>query len=804
MSRLIRSLLVLILFAAWGHAVTPSVLAQTDKNSTPASSAEQIRSLLSQAQLAAISGTGADSLLAQARSIYDSDLRPTLEADVPAPAERITRAFADADTARALKDWPAFAAGQATIWTAILNAAYVQVIEAVQSGDAAKAKEWLAVREFRQATRFSRPDADATLALTAFGKGELDVEATVQAIRADLLDTYQARMEDAIRVLPDLYSQKFTVRLAQQASLADGYFNILSMQYGTLEGADKLAAAQAQFAALKQAGIDGKDPAPYLDAARDAITGFRAAPLTLEEQGRRAGQLLRYLSLVPIEYGRGVAGGRVTNDIEIQEAITFQNGATVALADLLNDLKAINADKAAEIERLMLEQTGKVNAAGKKTAVASHEEIQALTTQITALLNEIMPETWKKASPTADLDVIGSVLDSMEQAVAAGDYTLAESSRIEAYAILEVGPEARLRVFAPQLALHLENLFWYGTDTERGLAYLISNRAPLAEVKATRAKLDEGLKEAIAVVRGNNEPAAVATNAGIIVFREGLEAVLILASLLGSLKAGANRKFRKPIWWGVAVAFLATVLTFVLARGLLASLARYGEALEAVVSLVAIAVLLLITNWFFHKVYWTGWIANFHSQKKRLIGGETGQMLGLVILGFTSIYREGFETVLFLQALVLEAGIGSVLAGVAIGLAGTILVGIIVLALQAKLPYKKMLVVTGIMIGAVLLVMVGNTAHVMQVVGWLPAHTIPGLEIPFWVGTWFGIYPTWEGVLLQIVAGTFVVGSYFLAERRKDKRAEAPQSQATPNTPMMQAVPAASSPHQSGKVTAGK
>jgi high-affinity iron transporter len=175
-------------------------------------------------------------------------------------------------------------------------------------------------------------------------------------------------------------------------------------------------------------------------------------------------------------------------------------------------------------------------------------------------------------------------------------------------------------------------------------------------------------------------------------------------------------------------------------------------------------------------------------------------MLGLVALGFTSIYREGFETVLFLQALVLEGGVGSVLAGIGIGLAGTILIGIIVLALQAKLPYKRMLVVTGVMIGAVLLVMVGNTTHVMQVVGWLPAHTIPGIDLPYWVGMWLGIYPTWEGIILQVAAGTFVIGSYFLAERQKDRKAQ-PTQQAKPT---LQAVPASSTATRSNKPAPGK
>jgi high-affinity iron transporter len=205
--------------------------------------------------------------------------------------------------------------------------------------------------------------------------------------------------------------------------------------------------------------------------------------------------------------------------------------------------------------------------------------------------------------------------------------------------------------------------------------------------------------------------------------------------------------------------------------------------------LIAIAVLLLITNWFFHKVYWNGWIANFHTKKRQLISGSVGQWLGLALLGFTSIYREGFETVLFLQALVLEAGAAVVLSGVALGLGGTLLVGFIVFALQAKLPYKKMLIVTGVMIGAVLLQMVGNTVHVLQVVGWMSIHPIRWLELPYWVGMWFGLYATWEGIGLQIGAAVFVIGSYLLAERVQHRAAKQPQpsvaaSVAAPQRPL--------------------
>jgi high-affinity iron transporter len=171
-------------------------------------------------------------------------------------------------------------------------------------------------------------------------------------------------------------------------------------------------------------------------------------------------------------------------------------------------------------------------------------------------------------------------------------------------------------------------------------------------------------------------------------------------------------------------------------------------------------------------------MASFHARKRRILGGAVGQWLGLAALGFTSIYREGFETVLFLQALVLEAGAAVVLGGVALGLIGTLLVGVVVFALQARLPYKKMLIVTGVLIGGVLLTLVGNTVHILQVIGWMPIHPIRWLTLPHWAGMWFGLFATWEGIGLQIAAAAFVIGSYVLAEQLQYRRARRPQARA--------------------------
>ena len=91
------------------------------------------------------------------------------------------------------------------------------------------------------------------------------------------------------------------------------------------------------------------------------------------------------------------------------------------------------------------------------------------------------------------------------------------------------------------------------------------------------------------------------------------------------------------------------------------------------------------------------------------------------------------------------------LEGVGLGLALTVAVGAVTFALQRRLPYKRMLVATGVLLGFVLLVMVGESVQELQLAGWLPAHSI-GVAFPGWVGLWFAAFPTVEGVAAQVLA----------------------------------------------------
>src|SRR6516225_1236126 len=162
----------------------------------------------------------------------------------------------------------------------------------------------------------------------------------------------------------------------------------------------------------------------------------------------------------------------------------------------------------------------------------------------------------------------------------------------------------------------------------------------------------------------NTSKTVAALDIGVLVFREGLECILVLAAITASM-TGAKRAHRKPVAAGAGVAFGATLLTWVIAVQLIDSLSDNMRALDlqAATGLLAVVVLLVIMNWFFHKIYWGGWIRAHNRRRKSLLeNAHTAEISqkrlgwGLILLGFTSLYREGFEVVLFLQTYHLRFG----------------------------------------------------------------------------------------------------------------------------------------------------
>jgi high-affinity iron transporter len=279
----------------------------------------------------------------------------------------------------------------------------------------------------------------------------------------------------------------------------------------------------------------------------------------------------------------------------------------------------------------------------------------------------------------------------------------------------------------------------------------------------------------------NTSPTVAFLDIGVLVFREGLECILVLAAITASM-VGAKRAHRRPVALGAGIAFIATLITWFIAVGIMGQLTESVPALDlqAATGLLAVVVLLVIMNWFFHKIYWGGWIRAHNRRRKTLLENAGAEAIshprlwwGLILLGFTSLYREGFEVVLFLQSYNLRLGGGVVLKGALLGLILSAMVAVLTFVLQQRLPYRKMLITTGVLLGVVLLVMVGEQAQEMQLAHWISRTEINWLAnlIPPWMGMWFAVFPTFETLAAQLLAAVLVIGSYYAARRMRSPQA---------------------------------
>src|SRR5438309_1121905 len=145
----------------------------------------------------------------------------------------------------------------------------------------------------------------------------------------------------------------------------------------------------------------------------------------------------------------------------------------------------------------------------------------------------------------------------------------------------------------------------------RRTSVIIAASLCLAAAAVVAVLIWQGLSEQGAPdpMRPNTSPTVAFLDIGVLVFREGLECILVLAAITASM-TGTKQTHRRPVGIGAGIAFGATLITWAIAVGIVGSLMDNVPALDlqAATGLLAVIVLLVIMNWFFHKIYWGGWI----------------------------------------------------------------------------------------------------------------------------------------------------------------------------------------------------
>ena len=283
-------------------------------------------------------------------------------------------------------------------------------------------------------------------------------------------------------------------------------------------------------------------------------------------------------------------------------------------------------------------------------------------------------------------------------------YTEAKSGYLSHFEYVEIP----LRVVDPQLTSDAETKF----AEIRGL---ISSRASTGEIRSNivelRALIDDA--ERHLTDTGLGAPAVVFGQSFLIIFREGLEAVLLVSVLLGYLEAAKATQYRRPILWGMGAAVLATVATFFVLRTVLSTLPFGREILEAITALLAVAVLFYVSFWLIARLEQKRWLEFLRARVWSAV--SVGSTAALMLVGFTAIYREGFETALFYQALLsFGPGLGIwVAAGLLTGVVALAAVAWMIFKLGRRIPLKAFLSTAVVLLMATSVAFLGNAVRVV-------------------------------------------------------------------------------------------
>jgi high-affinity iron transporter len=528
--------------------------------------------------------------------------------------------------------------------------------------------------------------------------------------------------------------------------------------------------------------LNGPEASASVAAWREKVEATLPNLLSPKDVTRLQRLLARFVDVVPKEYRNGVQNSAVVIPLEYKEAVQFTEQAQ----SLTNELAPVwQRDQ----HDAFVKHRGEL-VAGLATLHKQIDQVQDLSAieksagAVTSILSDDFGISARRAGDKGQiieetaLDVRTALNDSLA-AAKAGHWQEAESLRLDAYTSFDSEIEIRVMPRNPTLATKTERSFIDG-QAELGIKALLDANAPIDQLTAGYERALKNLDECVALLNVSVSPATIAFTTFTILAREGLEAIVILAALLAGLRGVENIRVRRGIVQGALLGIVASGLTFWLSQTIVRSLMRFGEKLEAVVSVLAVIILFIVTNWVFHKMYWVGWNARLRdlSKSAKSVRSAHWEVFALLGVGFLTVYREGFETTIFMQSLLLEGGTGSVLLGALAGFAFIGAIGALILFFGAKLPYRKLLVFTGLLVVSIMVTFVGSGVRLFQTVGWLPVHPI-GVTFPDWVGVWLGVYPSWEGVLIPPLALVYVGGAWFytkIAAARAQARTAPPPS----------------------------
>jgi high-affinity iron transporter len=294
---------------------------------------------------------------------------------------------------------------------------------------------------------------------------------------------------------------------------------------------------------------------------------------------------------------------------------------------------------------------------------------------------------------------------------------------------------------------------------------------PQEKLTEQAAALEQDLQKAVALLgEGEETHWSLLLYSLMIIVREGLEALLIVAAIVAYLIKNDHRDKLPLIRQSVVVALVASVVTAFIFQLLFTNSGASRELLEGITMLIAVVMLFFMSYWLLSKVearHWKAWLEGKLSHSL-----SRGSLVGLWLTSFLAVYREGAETVLFYAALIGDAqGVGGHLA-----IGGGFIIGCVVLLVAwlvmrysvVRLPLKPFFMFTGGFMYLMAFVFAGK--GVLELVeGKLFQPTLVG-GIPE-IG-WLGVYPYVETLIPQAILLIAALVALWIMRRRGREPAE--------------------------------
>ncbi|AHG38747.1 cystathionine gamma-synthase [Pseudomonas syringae CC1557] len=359
--------------------------------------------------------------------------------------------------------------------------------------------------------------------------------------------------------------------------------------------------------------------------------------------------------------------------------------------------------------------------------------------------------------PAQLLDYTSVTLDKSLAAYKAGDreqaYDLSVAAYLEGFELVESSldnVDANVR-----------------KDTEKSLmAYRqsLQDALPLPQVAQKLEAAKSRLKESAGLLGSDGLSQSLSYISGLLILlREGLEAILVLAAILAFLRNTGQQSAVRSVNIGWGLALLAGLGTWALAAYVIDVSGAQRELLEGATALFASVMVLWLGVWMHdrrHAAAWQDYV------KSSLVGG--GGRFGFAVLAFFSVYRELFEVILFYETLWLQAGPAghdAVLAGGATAL--VLLVGLawVILRGSAKLPLSMFFGINAALLCALSVVFAGHGVKALQEAGIFGTRPVPFFEFD-WLGIHADLYSL-GAQAIALIAIAVLYGRSLLAEKRR-------------------------------------